>query len=247
MELSWSTFLLEIINFLVLVWILKRFLYKPVLEVIGRRRESIEQTLREAGEEREASEVLQLQYEKRLADWEQEKEIARIALQRDVESERRQRLEALAGELKEERKKAQVLAEKELRETERRLQTQALDLGANFATRLLSRLAGPELEAKLIEAALQDLAALPVAQRQRLHQAWQRGDALVEVTSAYPLDEPRQGALEKVLASVVGGDVACRYREDPELIGGMRLRLGSWVLHANLRNELKSFAEAGRE
>ncbi len=247
MELSWSTFLLEIINFLVLVWILKRFLYKPVLEVIARRRESIEQTLREAGEEREASEALQLQYEKRLADWEREKEIARIALQRDVESERRQRLEALAGELKEERKKAQVLAEKELRETERQLQTQALDLGANFATRLLSRLAGPELEAKLIEAALQDLVALPAAQRQRLHQASQRENRLVEVTSAYPLDEPRRGALEQALAAVVAADVSCRYQEDPELIGGVRLRLGSWVLHANLRDELKSFAEAGRE
>ena len=42
MELSWSTFFLEIINFLVLVWILKRFLYKPVMDVIARRREGIE-------------------------------------------------------------------------------------------------------------------------------------------------------------------------------------------------------------
>ncbi len=247
MELSWSTFLLEVINFLVLVWILKRFLYKPVLEVIARRRDRIEQTLQEARAEREAGDALQAQYEKRLADWEQEKETARIALQRHVESERRQRLEALADELKEERKKAQVLAERELRETERRLQSQALALGANFATRLLRRLAGPELEAKLIEVALQDLAVLPAAQRQRLQRAWQGAGAPVEVSSVYPLDEARQGALEGVLASVMGGDVSCRYREDPELIGGMLLRVGSWVLHANLRNELVGFTEAGRE
>ena len=42
MELSWSTFILEAINFLVLVWILKRFLYKPVLDVIERRKAGIE-------------------------------------------------------------------------------------------------------------------------------------------------------------------------------------------------------------
>ena len=48
MELDWSTFLLEIINFLILVWILKRFLYRPVLEVITRRREQVEKTLHEA-------------------------------------------------------------------------------------------------------------------------------------------------------------------------------------------------------
>ncbi len=38
MELNWSTLLLEIVNFLVLVWILKRFLYRPVLQVIEERR-----------------------------------------------------------------------------------------------------------------------------------------------------------------------------------------------------------------
>jgi len=48
LELSWSTFLLEIINFLVLVWILKHFLYKPVLDVIARRRSGIEKTLADA-------------------------------------------------------------------------------------------------------------------------------------------------------------------------------------------------------
>ena len=41
-------FVLEIINFLVLVWILKRFLYKPVLDVIARRRAGIEKTLADA-------------------------------------------------------------------------------------------------------------------------------------------------------------------------------------------------------
>jgi len=42
MELNWSTFLLEIINFLILVWILKHFFYKPILDVIAHRRADIE-------------------------------------------------------------------------------------------------------------------------------------------------------------------------------------------------------------
>ena len=37
MQLNWSTFVLEIINFLILVWVLKRFLYKPVLAAIAQR------------------------------------------------------------------------------------------------------------------------------------------------------------------------------------------------------------------
>ena len=52
MELSWPTFFLEIINFLVLVWILKRFLYKPVLEAIAHRKAVIDKTLVDAKRQR---------------------------------------------------------------------------------------------------------------------------------------------------------------------------------------------------
>ena len=45
MQLDWSTFILEILNFLILVWILKRFLYKPILTMIAERKAAIEQTL----------------------------------------------------------------------------------------------------------------------------------------------------------------------------------------------------------
>ena len=38
MTLSWPTFILEIVNFLVLVWILKRFLYQPILQAIEERK-----------------------------------------------------------------------------------------------------------------------------------------------------------------------------------------------------------------
>ena len=66
MELSWSTFVLEIINFLVLVWILKRFLYKPVMDVIARRREEIEKTRAEAAQLQTDAQNLQQQYEERV-------------------------------------------------------------------------------------------------------------------------------------------------------------------------------------
>jgi len=77
MDLSWSTFVLEIINFLVLVWILKRFLYKPVLDVIARRRAGIEKSMADAEALHADAEKLQEQYEDRLAVWDQERLQAR--------------------------------------------------------------------------------------------------------------------------------------------------------------------------
>ena len=37
MQFDWTTFVLEVLNFLVLLWILKRFLYQPVLDVLDAR------------------------------------------------------------------------------------------------------------------------------------------------------------------------------------------------------------------
>ena len=48
MGLDWSTFLLELFNFLILIWILKRFLYAPVKAAIEARRERVESVLAQA-------------------------------------------------------------------------------------------------------------------------------------------------------------------------------------------------------
>ncbi len=247
MELNWSTFLLEILNFLVLVWILKRFLYRPVLDLIARRRERIERTLTEARRERQAGKDVQNQYEGRLADWEREKEIAHRALQRELEATRRQRLEAFDTELAQRREKARVLSERERHELEQRLESRALGLGAAFAARLLERVAAADLENRLVAMALEDLAELTPQQQKALTRALHETDAPAEVVSAYPLENGYRRALETALADLAGIQVTCHYREDPVLIAGLWLKLGPWMLHANLRDELKGFAKAGHD
>jgi hypothetical protein len=69
----------------------------------------------------------------------------------------------------------------------------------------------------------------------------------VEASSAYPLAPERRAALESALAPLVGDGTSWTYTEDPELIAGLRIAFGAWVLRANLRDELETFAEVGRD
>jgi F-type H+-transporting ATPase subunit b len=246
-ELNWSTFVLEIVNFLVLVWILQRFLYKPVLDMIARRRGQIEQSLKEAKNDRQQAERLQHLYEGRLSEWEQEKQAARKILERDLDEERTRRLDELKSELNQERQKSQVVAQREQERQTRRLEQRAIVLAAGFASRLLSRIAGPELERQLIEAALHDLHTLPDDQREQLRQAWRAESEPLTVTTAYTLDEPLKSALEYTIEQLAGRSVSCNYQEDRDLIAGLRASWGPWILHANIQDDLKSFAEAGHE
>ncbi|MGA8005319.1 MAG: ATP synthase F0 subunit B, partial [Burkholderiales bacterium] len=73
MQLDLTSFVLELINFAVLVWILHRFLYKPVLAAIDRRRAAVEKSLAQAKTARDEAAALKDQVEERLASWERER------------------------------------------------------------------------------------------------------------------------------------------------------------------------------
>ena len=132
MELSWPTFFLEIINFLVLVWILKRFLYKPVLEAIAQRKAVIDKTLADAKAKEAGAQALEQQYQNRLADWENEKEKLRAGVAEEISAQRAQMMAALENSLKQEREKARVLEERRLNE----LQSKAEEAGMARACNL---------------------------------------------------------------------------------------------------------------
>jgi F-type H+-transporting ATPase subunit b len=246
-ELNWTTISLEIVNFLVLVWILKRFLYRPVLQVIAERRTRIEGTLSEARQRQEQAEQLRVRYENRLAEWQVEKQAAREAMQREIQQQRVQALQALETSLAGSREKARVVEERRLREIEERSEREALELAARFAARLLRDLAGPELEARILARLGDDLAHLPEEQRRALRHAIQNGAGGVQVESAHRLDPAQREILDVAVRELLGDDVHCRFRERPSLIAGLRLSLGDWSVAVNLGDELKGFVDLARD
>jgi F-type H+-transporting ATPase subunit b len=243
LELSWSTFLLEIINFLVLVWILKRFLYKPVLDVIARRRTGIENQLAEAGRLHEEADTLKADYENRLAAWDQERQQLRDTLAQELDAERAQQMEALQAALAQEQEKAHVAESRRRAEAEREIERHALQQGAQFATRLLAQAAGPELEARLVELFLDGLSTLSEDRITALRTQWGEPPETIRVTSAFPLPADRRQQVEEALGGVTGLGVPVAYEQNPKLLAGLRITIGAWVLHANVQDELKGFAE----
>ncbi len=247
MELNWSTFVLEIINFLVLVWILKRFLYQPVLDVIARRREGIEKRLGDAEAVHAEAETLQKQYEGRIADWERERQAAREALAAEIGAERERRLSELQASLEQEREKAWTGEARRAEQTLRKMEENALAQGSRFATRLLEQAAGRELEIRLIELLISELAELPEDQVAGLRNHIRDNPETVFIASAYPLAEEQQREMQRALQAITGPDADVRFEQDGDLIAGARVTIGDWVLAANLREELRAFAELAQD
>ena len=247
MELSWSTFLLEIINFLVLVWILKRFLYQPVLDVVARRRAGIEQRLSDAEAIHAEAETLQRQYESRAADWERERLAARETLAAEIDAERERRLAELEASIQQAREKAKAGEARRAEQVLHRMEETALAQGSRFAARILEQAAGQELERRLIELLIGELSELPEDGLTQLRNHVRASPETALVTSAYPLAEDQRQELERALQAITGSGAAVRFEQDSELIAGARVTIGAWVLAANVREELRAFAELAQD
>ncbi|WP_461483247.1 F0F1 ATP synthase subunit delta [Porticoccus sp.] len=242
MELNWSTFLLEIINFLVLLWILKHFLYKPVLNIIAKRQEGVDKVLDDAQTLRSEAETMQQQYEARLDHWEQERQQARDTLKRELEAVRNKKLEELKSTLVLEREKIRVADAQRLADQQRKMEATAMAHGAQFAGQLLKQAAGPEVEAHLVNLVIAELGQLTTDQLKALHSHNGAGPSQVIVQSAHPLSQEQRQLLQQVI-NQNGWQAELVFKEEPELLAGLHIAMGAWVLAANLRDELRGFAE----
>ncbi len=241
MELDWTTLALEILNFLVLVWLLKHFFYRPVLAVIEKRRAETAKAIADADAVRGQAEALKAEYLARLPDVEAARETAKRQLDEEIAAERARRLSALDAEIETERKRRETLETHRRREREAVLEQQALTLAARFATQLLARLASPELNAKLADLAVAEMAGAMPEKFEPLRGALREPGARIKVESAYPLDDARRQAFTAALARLAGRALAPEFSEDSALVAGVSVVAGSWVLAASLRDELGFF------
>jgi len=108
---------------------------------------------------------------------------------------------------------------------------------------LLKQAAGPELEAQLFTLLLDNLKTLPEACTLCLQMLGTKKSVPIKVTSAYPLTDEQRQKLEQQLGSLINSQINFHYFQDAELIAGLRMDIGAWVLNANLQHELIGFAE----
>jgi F-type H+-transporting ATPase subunit b len=246
MELTWSTFVLEVINFVVLVWILKRFFYAPVRRVIDQRRRSIDESRAQAEQRRAEAQSLEEQYQARLSQWEQEKRQAREQLESEIAAERARMMGALRADLAKEGEKARVLEQRRVDEFSRRAEEQALAQGGVFAARVLEQTSGPDVQDRLFDMLIKELSKLSAADWGPSRSAVEGPRQTIKVTSAYPITDDQRAELERALAGAGPGTVVCDYQTDAALIAGFRINAGALVLRANLHDELQFFSEAAR-
>ena len=245
MELDLTTFLMEVANFLILIWIMNRLLYKPVRKIIAERQAALELTRSEAERMRSEAAELGEAFQGRLASWDTEKAELRRQLLAEIAIERQRLTTGLEQELSGMRDKARVTEERRAVEMTRLCEERAIVDAGLFAARLLTRIATPELGTRFMEMLLEDLTSLPDEQHRAIVEALAREETVVRVVSAHPLAEAAGKAFERRFREIFPAASRFAFTVDTALLAGIRVIAGPWNLAANLKDELAFFRGVG--
>jgi F-type H+-transporting ATPase subunit b len=228
MQIDWLTVSAQIVNFLILVWLLKRLLYQPVINAMARREEQIAARLEEAEHREGEADARSREYARKSEAleqaWEKELEEARKA----AAQERRRLLDAARAEVDAQRAKWREDLQREQGDFRRAMKRQLAESVVEIARRALSSLADAALERQIVAAFLRQLRSLP--QEARAPFARQA----LRLSSSFDLDDEARGRVREALDATA--DI--EYVRTPELVCGIAVSGAGHKLEWNVSDYL---------
>jgi F-type H+-transporting ATPase subunit b len=226
MLIDWFTVGAQVLNFVVLVWLMKRFLYKPVLKAVEAREKRIETELADAAAKKAESQKERDDFQQKNVAFDAQRA---ALLQKAVDAakaegqrllvEARTTADALGAKQKEAFRSDAESLNQVLR---RRTQTEVFAI----ARKALADLAGVGLEERAAEVFVQRLRALDAPTRATLAKALKTGPDPALLRSAFELPPEQQTKIKDAVSEVLAAasaPVALRFEVAPDLVGGLEL------------------------
>ena len=156
-QLEWQQILSQVLSFLILLWVLRRVAWRPLLGMLDQRRARIEDDLRQAAQQKADLARLQGEYQQRLTRIEEE---ARAKIQQAILEGKR-----IAGEVQEQARaqanaimtKSKETVELELAKAKVTLRDQVAEMTMGAVERILREKLDVEKDRRLVEAVLDEL------------------------------------------------------------------------------------------
>lgn len=154
-ELIWA-----LVNFLLFVGVLARFFWRPVMDLLDRRREEIEANLSAAERAREEASRVEAEYRQRLAAAQREAQSILERATQAAEEERQQRLEAARREAEALLERARATIQREQEQAVAALRREVADLTVLATERVLGRALRDDDAQRLVAEAVEEVANL---------------------------------------------------------------------------------------
>lgn len=251
MLIDWFTVIAQVVNFLVLVWLLKHFLYRPILDAIDAREKGIAKELADAGAKMAEAKKERDEFQHKNEEFEQQRSALMNKVAEGAKAERQRLLE-------EARKDADTLSAKRretLRNDAHNL-NQAISRRAQhevfaIARKALADLGGASLEERLADMFTRRMREIDEQAKKSLGESLRTAAEPVLVRSAFDLPAAQRTAIQQALNETFSAEINIRFETAPELISGIELisngQKVAWSISDYLASLEKGVAELLKE
>ncbi len=241
MLINWFTVVAQIVNFLILVFLLKRFLYKPIVKHMNEREERIATRLQEAREKRAEAQQQIDEFREKQEEMEEQSRQKLEEAENEAQKHRQELLEQARDQVQSKRQSWLQSLEKEKEDFARGLKKRSSQEILHFVQRVLQDLADEPLNNRLAEVLLARMKKLDDEVKQRLSKAAEKGE--IEVRSTFELDASMKDKITTALREFCENDAEVAYQVDHEQPLGVEANAGSvkfsWSI-AGYLDELES-------
>jgi F-type H+-transporting ATPase subunit b len=241
--IDWFTVVAQIVNFLILVLLLRRFLYRPILRMMDEREAKIAARLEDARRiqaEAHAEAETYRQHNQELAE---SREAAMFEAKEEAEAWRKKLIARAHEELDEARGRWYASVRQEqaafIQDVRHRIGQQVIAI----ARQALTDLADADLEERMIAAFLQQINAMSQEERQRIAHAAEQAGSQVSLHTTFELSPEMEEKLTAEVRDVASEKTTVTFLRDPSLICGIQARIESHKIAWTLDDHLATLAE----
>lgn len=240
MLIDWFTVGAQVLNFLILVWLLKRFLYRPILNAIDAREKRIAKELADADAKKSEAEKERDEFQRKNEQFDQQRTALLSTATDEAKAERERLLDEArkdAVALNSKRQEALRSEEQSLYQSiSRRTQQEVFAI----ARKALTDLAGASLEARMAELFITRLQEMDDQSKKSLAEVLKNKSAPVLVRSAFDLPAEQRAAIQNALNVAFSAEVHVRFEAAPNLVSGIELTTNGQKLAWSISDYLAS-------
>ena len=240
MLIDWFTVGAQVVNFVVLVWLMKRFLYGPIQAAIAAREKRIADELAGADRQRSEAAFAGTALAERSAAFDRERDALMATARAGAQAEGARLLEAarVAAEALGAQRRERLAAESEvLADTLRR---GTLEGVFSIARKTLGDLASTSLEASACDAFSERLRALDGVERSTFADALRDASGVGLVRTAFELPEPQRASIRSAVDAAFAVTSTLTFEKAPALVCGIELAAAGRKISWNVDDELSA-------
>jgi F-type H+-transporting ATPase subunit b len=223
MLIDWFTVVAQAVNFLILVWLMKRYLYQPILKALDAREKRIAAELADADKKEAEATAEREEFKHKNDEFERQRAAMLNKATDEASAERQRLLDAARKDAEGLRAKLQESLGSEFRtlheELARRTQAEVFAI----ARKALSDLAGENLEERIAGVFVQRMKELNSDEKARLAALFKSPYQTVQVRSAYVLGTAQRTAIESAIKENLAATAPVHFEVVPNLVSGIEL------------------------